>query len=141
MSSTDIKKERKVKRILPTSILIICIVLTGCRNSPKIVRVELIDRNAFSKLNENPDPLLLVVGIEENGRLSLNKIETGELSDPTILNGKLQIIFDDREKAGISEREVIIDPQGNVKNEDLEKLIESMTGAKAEPIRIIKTNL
>lgn len=92
-------------------------------------------------IGEKSKPLRLVVEIDENGRLSLNKIETGTIGDLTVLNEKLQAVFDDREKAGIGEREVVIDPQGSVKNEDVEKLIENLAAAKAAPIRIIKNNL
>lgn len=71
----------KVKKILPISNLMICFALSGCGSSPKIVRVDLIDRNAVAALNKNPNPLLLVVEINENGRLSLNKIETRIISE------------------------------------------------------------
>jgi hypothetical protein len=125
-------------KIRLASILIICFVLSGCETTPKIVRVDLIDRKPAA-LYENP--LLLVVEIDERGRLCLNKIETGTTADLTVLTGKLKIIFDDREKQGIKEREITIDPQGDVKNDDLEKLIESLADLKAAPIRVIKNNL
>lgn len=48
---------------------------------------------------------------------------------------------DDREKTGLVEKEVVIDPQGKVKNEDLEKLVENLADVKASPIRVIKNNL
>lgn len=120
-------------------IAVIWIASFGCQNSVKNYPVDFIDRHAVL-LDEKPNPLLLVVEITENGRLSLNKIETGTISDLAVLNGKLQIIFDDREKAGISEKGVIIDPQVNVKDEDLEKLIESLAAVKSAPIRVIKNN-
>ena len=129
-----------MKKILPASFLMICFVLSGCRDAPKIIRVDLIDRNASQAFTEKTKPLRLVVEIDENGRLNLNKIETGTTRDLTSLNGKLQSIFDDREKSGISEREVVIDPQGGVRNDDVEKLIESLAAAKAAPIRIIKND-
>lgn len=112
----------------------------GCQNSVKNYPIDFIDRRAVL-LNKQPNPLLLVVEIDESGRLSLNKIETGIISDLSNLSEKIEVIFEDREKAGISEREIVIDPQGNVKNEDLEKLIESLAAAKAAPIRVIKNNL
>ena len=126
-------------KIRLTLILIICFTLSGCESSPKIVRVELIDRSVAA-LNETRNPLLLIVEIDERGRLCLNKIDTGTTADLTILTGKLKIIFDDRKKTGITQREITIDPQGNVKNDDLEKLIENLTAVKAAPIRIIKNN-
>jgi len=112
----------------------------GCQNSVKNYPIDFIDRRAVL-LNKQPNPLLLVVELDESGRLSLNKIETGTISDLSNLSEKVEVIFEDREKAGISEREIVIDPQGNVKNEDLEKLIESLAAAKAAPIRVIKNNL
>jgi hypothetical protein len=122
------------------SILMICFVLSGCENSPKIVRVDLIDQKPAA-LNKKPNPLLLVVGVDRKGGLSLNKIETGTTADLTILTGTLKIIFDDREKTGIKGKEIIIDPQASVKNDDLEKLIESLADLKAAPIRVVKNNL
>jgi hypothetical protein len=52
----------------------------------------------------------------------------------------LKVIFDDREKAAIAKRGVVIDPKGKVRNEDLEKLDETLANAKASPIRVIKNN-
>jgi biopolymer transport protein ExbD len=130
-----------VKKIWLVSISAICLSFIGCKGSAKIYPVDFVDRSAVFALDKKPNPLLLVVEITEDGKLSLNKIETGMISDLTVLSEKLEVIFDDREKAGINEREVVIDPQSNVKNEDLEKVIKSLAGVKAAPIRIIKNNL
>lgn len=129
-----------MKNTPPGLIFAICFVLSGCRDSPKIIRVDLIDRKTFSMTGEKTKPLRLVVEIDENGRLRLNKIGTGTIRDVTGLRGKLQVVFDDREKAGIREREVVIDPQGNVKSADLEKLIENLAAANAAPLRVIKND-
>jgi hypothetical protein len=129
-----------VQKKLPISIIAICLAFFSCQDSPKIIRVDFIDRNEFSMLDKQSNSLLLVVEIDENERLSLNKIETGTMSDLKVLNGILKVVFEEREKAGINEREVIIDPRGNVKNEDLKKLIESLAEVKAAPIRVIKNN-
>jgi hypothetical protein len=86
-------------------------------------------------------PILLVVGITVDGRLSLNKIETGTIADTTLLREKVGAVFDDREKNGFVEKEVVIDPHGEVETEDLEKLIECLAEAKAAPIRVVKDNL
>ena len=120
-------------------IAVIWIASFGCQNSVKNYPVDFIDRRAVL-LDNKPNPLLLVVELDESGRLSLNKIETGTISDQSILSEKIKVIFEDREKAGISEREAVIDPQGNVENENMEKLIESLAIAKAAPIRIIKND-
>jgi biopolymer transport protein ExbD len=137
----ELNSRRKfVKNILLASVFMI-FAFFGCQDSAKNLRVEFVDRDTVFAFNQKPNPLMLIVELTENGNLSLNKIETGTIKDPTLLAEKLKVIFDDREKAGISEREVVIDPQGNVKNEDLENLIESLAEAKASPIRVIKDNL
>ena len=84
---------------------------------------------------------MLVVEIDEDGKLSLNKIETGTIADVSLLSEKLKAIFEDREKTSIEEREVVIDPQGKVKNEDVEKLIENLADVKASPIRVVRNSL
>jgi len=97
----------------------------------------LVDRCDVLSPDKKPDPLLLVVGITKDGKLSLNKIETGTIADAT-LREKIKAIFDDREKTGFVEKEVVINPQGEVETEDLEKLIENLAESKAAPIRLIK---
>lgn len=129
-----------MKQILFFSIFAVCFAFSGCPDSPEIIRVDFIERNNFSMPGKQSDSLRLVVAIDDHGRLNLNKIETGTMSDLEFLKEILRVVFDDRERAGISEREVIIDPQGDVKNEDLEKLVESLASVKAAPIRVIKNN-
>lgn len=135
------KGEKIVKKILLASIFMICFAFSGCQDSAKNYPVDFVDRNAVFALDKKPNPLSLVVEIAEDGKLSLNKIETGTVADLTVLSEKLKVIFDDREKAGINEREVVIDPQAKVKNKDLEKLIENLAEVKASPIRVIKAEL
>jgi hypothetical protein len=81
---------------------------------------------------------MLVIEINEAGRLRLNKIETGTIENTTFLSERLKKIFADRERTSISEREIVIDRQGAIKKEDLEKLIESLAGANAGSILIIE---
>jgi len=127
-----------MQKIVLVSIIAICLAAFGCKDGVKNYPVDFVDRSAVFALDKKPDPLRLVVEIDENGKLSLNKIKTGTIDDVTELSKKLEAIFDDREKAGTNEREVVINPQGEVKNEDLEKLIESLAESKAAPIRLIK---
>lgn len=136
----DKKIKKNVKKNFSVSIFAICLSISSCQNFGGNYPVDFVDRNAVFAFNQKPKALILVVGITESGKLSLNKIETGKISDAALLSEKLEIIFNDREKTGISEREVIIDPQGKVKNEDLEKLVKSLADVKASPIRVIKNN-
>jgi biopolymer transport protein ExbD len=103
--------------------------------------VNFVDRNSIFSLDKSQKPLMLVVEIDEDGKLCLNKIQTGTIDDVTLLSRKLKVIFDDREKTSINEREVVIDPQGEIKSEVVEKLIENLADVKASPIRVIKNNL
>lgn len=128
-----------MKKNFLVSIFAICLLLSGCQGSAKNYPVDFVDRSAVFAPDQKPAPLLLVVGIDENGKLSLNKIKTGTIADTTNLCEKIRAIFDDREKTGFVEKEVVIDPHGEVEDEDLEKLIKSLAEAKAAPIRLIKT--
>lgn len=128
-----------MKKNFLVSISAICLLLIGCRGSARNYPVDFVDRSAVFALDKKLNPLRLVVEITEDGKLSLNKIETGTIADTMMLREKIGAIFDDRKKTGIVEKEVVIDPQGKVNHKDLEKLIECLAEAKAAPIRLIRT--
>ena len=119
---------------------------SGCWSSlflryKKNVRVDFVTRNDVFAANQKPNPLRLIVEIKENGNLSLNQTQTGTIEDLTLLSERLKVIFGNREKSGFVEKEIFIDPNGQIKNEDLEKLIESLVRMKAAPVRVIQNNL
>lgn len=132
--------QKRLKKILCISIIVISLLFPGCKNSAKNHPVDFIDRKAVLQPSEKPNPLILIVEITEDGKLSLNHIETGMIDDVALLSEKIKVIFDDREKTSIREKEVVIDPRGMIKKEDLEKLIQSLIGVKASPIRVIKNS-
>lgn len=121
------------------SIFVISLLLFGCKGSTKNYRVDFIDRHSAFFSDQKQKPLRLIVEIKENDKLSLNKIETGTIDDLTDLTKRIEAIFGDREKSGINEREVVIDPHG-IESEKLDKLIECLAKAEADPIRVIKDN-
>ena len=121
--------------------LVICLPFIGCKDSAKIYPVEFVNRSALFASDKKPNPLMLVVEIDEDGKLSLNKIETGTISDMSILSEKIEAIFEDRKNTGIIEKEIVIDPQGKVESRNLEKLVNRLGEVKAKPIRVIKNNL
>lgn len=132
-----------MKRILFPSMLLIFLSFPGCRNSAKIHPVEFVDRSeiypARDQSDRAPDPLLLVVEISADGKLSLNKIEAGTIADLSPLAEKLKSVFDERAKASISRRAVVIDSKNKIgSEEDLAKLVEALAKLKASPIRIIQ---
>lgn len=127
-----------VKKNFLVSIFAVCLLLQGCQNSGKYP-VYFVDRNSAFLADQKQNPLRLIVEIKEV-KLSLNKIETGTLDDVSLLSEKLKAVFDDRKRAGIDEREVVIDPQDRIESEKLEKLIECLTKAEAKPILVIKNN-
>lgn len=132
--------ERRLKKILLILNFVLSLAFLDCQSSVKNYPVDFVDREVVFSPDKKPKPLALVVEIEEDGKLSLNKIETGTIADVSQLSEKLKVIFDDREKTSIKQREVVIDPQGKIKNEDMEKLIENLADAKASPIRVIKNS-
>ena len=123
----------------PLLIIGIFLLITGCQESVNTYQVAFVERSKVfptgSWSKSSIDPLMLVVEIGEDGKLSLNKIETGTIES---LTEKIKVIFDDREKAGVAQRDVFIDAKGSVAKQDLERLIESLVEVKAEPIRVIK---
>lgn len=134
------RRRKNSGKILRGTIFAICLLFPGCQDSAKNRLVDFVDRSAMLSLDKKPNPLMLVVEIDEDGKLSLNKIETGTISDVSLLSDKLKVIFDDREKASIKERKVVIDSKSKVKSEDLEKLVETLASVKASPIRIVKND-
>ena len=130
--------KRVVRKIVLASITLTCFTLFGCKGAAKSYAVDLVDRGAVFAIDKEPDPLRLVVEIDEAGKLRLNKIETGTTADLTEFSEKIRVIFEDRKMARIEHYEVVIDPQGDVQHGDLEKLIRCLAEANASPIQIIK---
>jgi hypothetical protein len=123
----------------PLLIFGIFLLISGCQQSANTYQVAFVERSeVFSRGGSDKNsthPLMLVVEISDDGKLRLNRIETGTIES---LTEKLRVIFDDREKAGVTQREIFIDPKGRVTEQDLERLIESLAEVKAGPIRVIK---
>lgn len=133
--------QKWIKKVLLVSIFVLSLSFLGCKSPVKNYPINFVDRNAVFASDKKTKPLMLVVEIDEDGKLRLNRIETGTIADVSVLAEKLEAIFEDREKTFIEEKEVVIDPRGKIKNADVEKLIESLAQAKASPIRLIKNDL
>jgi hypothetical protein len=129
---------KTTEKILLGAICVTGITLSGCTDSTGSYTVRFVERSAVFSKDEELNPLRLVIEINENGKLTLNKIEAGTLSDTTFLSEKLKTIFTDRKKAAISAREVIILSESKIENKELEKLIEDLRISDAAPILIIK---
>ena len=127
-----------MKEISLMSILVAGSFSFGCSGSGRDYPVVLVDRNVTFTSDEELDPLRLVIEINEEGKLRLNKIETGTTADLAELTEKITVVFDDRLITGIERRDVVIDPKGNVQNAELEKLIRSLADANASSIRVIQ---
>lgn len=129
-----------MKKVLPAAVLLICATCFGCKGEATNYRLQFVDRDTLSSHGLLPQPLMLIVEIEEDGALRLNKIDTGTTRDTSLLAEKLEVIFADREKAGINEREVVIDPKIKVESAGFEKLVKTLADLNASPIRVIKNN-
>ena len=130
-----------MKKLLLVPVVVSSLALLDCQSRAKNYTVDFVDRNHVFAPGRKAKPLMLVVEIDAGGKLSLNRIETGTIADISVLSEKLEAIFEDREKTFIEEKEVVIDPCGKIKSEDVEKLIETLAEAKASPIRVIKNDL
>jgi hypothetical protein len=129
---------KTAEKILLGAICATGLSLSGCTDSARICTVRFVERSAVFSKDQELNPLRLVIEINENGKLTLNKIEAGTLDDTTFLSEKLKTIFTDRKKAAIGAREVIILPEYEIENEELEKLIEDLRISDAAPILVIK---
>ena len=138
-SRSAVQSER-VKQISLMPVVLICATFFGCEGSAANQRVELVDRNAAFSQGVLPQALMLIVEIDEGGRLRLNKIETGTTRDMSLLAENLRVIFADRERSGINERDVLIDLKIDLETEDLDELIGTLADLHASPIRIIKND-
>ncbi len=119
-------------------------VLTGCQRSSTESVVTFVDRSEVysnADLSERTDSLLLVVEIAEDSKLTLNKIDVGTTADLDRISEKLETIFEDRARAAIAKREVVIEMNGNVSGKHFERLIERLIKTNATPIRVIKGSL
>lgn len=116
----------------------IWLLVFGCGSPATSSPVEFVESSTAPSLDKESDPFILLVDVTEGGTLSLNKIETGTIADPAGLSRKIRVIFEDRERAGVAARQITIYPQGKIKGEELEKLIEAVSTTGAAPIKIIK---
>ena len=139
-SKSKNRNENTFKQILLTPALLICSTFFSCTSSATNHSVEFVDRSAAFSQGVLPQSLMLVLEIDEGGRLRLNKIETGTTRDMSLLAEKLKVIFADREKSGIDEREVLIDPKIQPETEGFEELVRTLADAKASPIRVIRND-
>ena len=140
LHSRSAVQSKKAKQILLMPFVLIFATFFGCKSSAANHTVEFVDRSAAFSQGILRQPLMLIVEIDESGKLRLNKIETGTTADTSLLAEKLEVIFDDRERAGVTEREVLIDPTITVGSEDFEKLVKTLADLNASPIRIIKND-
>jgi CHASE2 domain-containing sensor protein len=132
---------KRLKKILLVSISTASLAFLDCKSSVKNYPVDFVDRNIALAPDKKANSLLLVVEIDESGNLRLNRIEIGTIANVSLLSEKLKAIFEDRARNSNHEREVLIDRRGEIKKEDLERLIECLKSAKASPIRVVKNNL
>lgn len=90
-----------------------------------------------------PNPLTLVVMLDKDGILMLNREDTGRISETELLKNKLDRIFKERESNGVFreetnevEKTVFLKVSKSGKYGDFIKLVEAVKGARAEPIGI-----
>jgi len=90
-----LKEKKVVKKKLLISIFVVCPLLSGCKDLAKNQRAEFVDRKYVfpSRIPTQRSNSLTLVEIAEVGWLSLNKIETGTITDPARLSENMKSIF------------------------------------------------
>ncbi len=79
----------------------------------------------------------LIVGLDGRGKLTLNHIETGTLDDISQLSEKVGAVFEDRQRFGITGREIVVEMNGPIARPDLEHLIGSLRRVGVSQITIV----
>ena len=121
----------KSKEKLLGSIIISSFLAQGCVNSSQVTFGE------QAGVIRERRPLDLVVEIDGQGRLSLNKIETGTVKDMSILKEKLHAVLADRDRWSIPERDVVIEVEGSIDHSDLDALIGSLKNTGISQITVL----
>ncbi|HVF30276.1 MAG TPA: hypothetical protein VNA22_04865 [Pyrinomonadaceae bacterium] len=115
-----------------------CSLTLACGTPSKDVLVTHVDAGRAIAADGSEGALKLVVEINGDGRLLLNRIDIGTISNTSVLIEKLGTIFEDRRKASIAGREVMIQMNGTITEEHLEVLIDALIRAKASSIQITR---
>src|SRR5688500_14532685 len=105
--------------------------LHSCKTVARDSHVDFVDRVSADKAEA---PLALIVGIDGSGKLTLNQIGTGTISEPSVLVEKLTAILVDRKRSSIYQDEVLIELGGSVAYEDIDALIAVLK--QLQPTRI-----
>lgn len=106
----------------------------SCDASGHRTHVSVVDRATAIKA-ENPDAL--VVGIDTNGKLTLNQIDLGTIRDPRVLNEKLEAVFEERRRSSIDQTEILIELSGQVEFDDVTALIASIRPLRPTRIKVM----
>ena len=122
-------------------LLIIFMVITPVKPSRFEAKVP-AEPKEQQNLDVKPNPLTLVVAINKDTKaITLNNEAAGDVSDASMLTGKLEEIFKARENNGVFregtnevEKTIFIKSPTSVRYGDVVKVIDAAKMAKASPI-------
>ena len=122
-------------------LLIIFMVITPVKPSRFEAKVPAEPKDQ-QNLEVKPNPLTLVVAINKDTKaVTLNNEPAGDVSDASMLTGKLEEIFKARETNGVFregtnevEKTIFIKSPTSVRYGDVVKVIDAAKAAKATPI-------
>ena len=109
-------------------------LVSGCGSAGRQPDITFADRAIAAPLD---DPLSLVVSIDSDGRLTLNRIETGTIYAPATLNEKLKSIFEDRRRSSIDKNDLVVETVGPVSFDDVDRLVRSLETLGPSRITVI----
>lgn len=129
-----------MRKKLCFSVGIVAATLICCSRPIKESKVTVIQRTGEytqAARGKKTDPFLLVVEIDVDGNLYLNKVRRGTIDDPSILVDGLNSVFMDRGTHGHAGREVVIDTGTGISQHELENLVGFIDKTEAQPIVVI----
>jgi hypothetical protein len=124
---------RKFRRIPALLTLGFWLAIQGCSGGPP--PQVIFGRQADSLPRDRSFDL--IVGLDGRGNLTLNHIETGTLDDISQLNEKVGAVFEDRQRFGITGREIVVEMNGPIARPDLERLLGSLRRVGVSQITIV----
>ena len=122
-------------------LLVIFMVISPLKPSKFEAKIPAEPKEEDKDVPVKPNPLTLVVALDKNGGITLNKEDMGGIADTSALTNRLSQVFKDREREGAFrqgtneiEKTVFVKAPRSIRYEEVVKAIDGAKIAGAQPI-------